>query len=374
MKVHSILLSLLLLQSPALQAGNAFFAHVPVQSQIDAGGQGADACQFAGAVLVREQFAGQAATQVAGPDPADPTRIYTKAGEGSFVLSDVGNQFTTSVGQTQALLAFLETEPGVHGWTGVAYAGASRGVIQKVDVWAGKIDMPDALMVRLPSATLIQASPTAIQLQIPACSEPSGLAHGLRLWRRRADLPLDPWQSLQDLALLGVAQTLTDTAVSDGQAYTYGLSFIYDWLGGGGAGADPSAPEKYITTAKGLSATIFASLVQPTPTPFPTLAPSPVLLDLGQALWIAYPNPLMGTDLYLAFKTEKDKSQYQLTVYSLDGAKVMEFKGQADVKGIQKPAVPLTKLASGVYLARLRVLQPGQAEQVLPVRKLAIIR
>ena len=52
MKQKSFFGALWLLPSLAL-AGNGFFVHGTVQSQVDAQGAGANACQFAGATLVR---------------------------------------------------------------------------------------------------------------------------------------------------------------------------------------------------------------------------------------------------------------------------------------------------------------------------------
>jgi hypothetical protein len=167
---------------------------------------------------------------------------------------------------------------------------------------------------------------------------------------------------------------VTDTAVLPELPYEYAVSFIYQWAGGGSLGADPSVTERYITNIKGISNRIYSSLEQPTPTPFPTLIPAPATPNIGEEAWVAYPNPLIGSNLYLAFKTEKAKSQFWLSIYSLDGTKVLGFQGQADNAGWQKPLISLTKLASGVYLCRLRIVQPGVDERVLPVRKLAIIK
>jgi hypothetical protein len=359
----------------SLSASNAFFVNVPVQSQVDALGQGADACQYAGVTLVREQLTGQVAIQVAGPLATDPSRIYTQPGQGSFVLTDVGNQWTnTVVGLNQEVLSFLETDAGMHTWTGAAYAGASRAQILKPDIAAGKLDMPGVLMTRLPSPLLLQANPSFIHLSVSPSADTSGLAQGLRLWRHRSDLSGDPWLLVQDLPWSGTAQDVTDTGVTAGLPYIYGISYIYRWTGGGGAGADPTATNEYITNVKGLSSIIYSSVIQPTPTPFPTLPPAPATPDIGADSWVAYPNPLMGSELRLAFKTDKDKSKYLLSIYALDGTRVLGFDAEADQAGWQKPIIDLNKLASGVYLLRLRVLEPGVDEKVLPVRKLAIIK
>jgi hypothetical protein len=365
----------LLLAPLSLRASNAFFMNAGVQSQVDAQGQGADACQYAGVSLVREQLTGQVATQVAGPFPTDPTRIYTRPGQGSFFLTDVGSQWTnTVVGLNQEVLAFAEADAGLHSWTGAAYAGASRAQVQKPDIAAGKLDMPAVLMTRLPAPFLIQASPTYIHLRVSPSADASGLAQGLRLWRHRSDLSADPWLMIQDLPWSASAQDVTDTGISANLPYIYGISYIYTWAGGGGAGADPSAPNVYITTVKGLSNIIYSNIIQPTPTPFPTLPPAPATPDIGAESWVAYPNPLIGSELRLAFKTDKAKAKYFLSVYALDGTKVLGFNGEAEDAGWQKPIIDLSKLASGVYLLRLRLLEPGVDEKVLPVRKLAIIK
>jgi hypothetical protein len=370
-----IAIALLLAPTLALQASNVFFVSANVQSQVDALGHGADACQYAGVTLLRELITGQAAEQLAGPTAGDPTRIYTKPGQGSFFLTDVGSQWTgTVVGQNQAVLAFLETTPGDHSWTGAAYAGASRAVVSRPDLSAGKLEMPAVLMTRLPSAVLVQAGPASIHLQVPGSVDVSGLGHGLRLWRHRSDLSGDPWQTVVDLPWSTTAQDVTDTGVTANLPYIYGISYIYNWIGGGGVGADPAAAEEYITNSRGLSNIIYSSSVQPTPTPFPTLPPAPPTPNVGAETWVAYPNPLIGSELRLAFKTTQDSSQYQVTVYALDGTLVLTSSGKAAVHGWQKPIIDLGKLASGVYLVRMRLLEPGVDEQILPVRKLAIIK
>ena len=114
--------------------------------------------------------------------------------------------------------------------------------------------------------------------------------------------------------------------------------------------------------------------MQPSPTPFPTLVAAKPTPNLGSESWIAYPNPLLGSKLYLAFETKAPTAQYWLSVYGLDGSKVFGFQGQADQAGWQAPLVELGKLASGVYLVRLKIQEQGKEERALPVRKLAIIK
>ena len=364
----------LALAPAALSAGNAFFVYAGVQSQVDAQGMGADACQYAGATLVRENFLGEPAFQVAGMYPNDPSRLFTKPGQGTYVLTDVGNQWIHSLSQNQVFLGFFETEAGQHGWNAASYAGASRQTLTKPSLVVGQMEMPVVMMTRLPQPSLLQASPSSICLQIPGSIDPSGFGVGFRVWRRRADLSGDPWATVKDIPWSTTAQTLTDTTVVADAPYLYGVSFSYQWLLGGGAGADPSVSGRYITNVKGLSNTLYASILQPTPTPFPTLEAAPATPSLGEQPWVAYPNPLVGSSLYLAFKTEKDRSQYWLTVYALDGTKVLAYQGEANLAGWQKPLINLNKLSSGIYLVRLRILQPGIDEKVLPVRKLAVIK
>jgi hypothetical protein len=355
------------------RAGNSFFVQAPVQSQVDAAGLGADACRSAGASVLRHQVAGDVATQLAGP-PEDPTRLYTRPGQGSFLLTDAGSQWVTGVGVNQTVLAITETRNGEHGWLGPDYAGATQGLLTKPDLIMGRLNLPPVLMTRLPSPSLVAADSNWIALQIPASSDPSGLGLGLRLWRRPADSLPATWQTVADLPWsASSSQTLTDTGVTANNAYIYGLSQVYAWPGGSGAGADPSVAGQFITVAKGLSVRIVANAVQPTPTFIPTLL-APLTPDLAGESWVAYPNPLIGTDLRLAFKTEKDHSVYSLTIHALDGTKVLEMGGEAGVAGWQMPLVSLSKLASGIYLVHLRLHETGLDEKTLPVRKLAIVR
>jgi hypothetical protein len=374
MKQKAFLGALWLLPSLAL-AGNGFYVHALVQAQVDSQGAGADACQYAGASVVRQQITGDVATQVAGPDANDPTRIYTVAGQGSFLLTDAGNQWVNGVSRNQTVMVFFETQAGLHSWTGAAYAGAVSSTVQGADVLAGKMDLPLTLMNRLPAPQLVSATASSVYLSIPASQDSSGLAIGLRIWRQRSDIPGDPWVTVTDMPWSNGPQSLIDSSgLLANQPYTYGVSYIYSWPGGGGGGADPTVSGKYITVTKGLSTTIFASSSQPSPTPFPTLVVAKPTPNLGGEAWVAYPNPLIGSKLYLAFETKVAGTQYWFSAYSLDGTKVLGFQGAASQVGWQAPSIDLGKLASGVYLVRLQTQAPGKDIQALPVRKLAIIK
>lgn len=366
-------MALALLLSSSLGA-NSYLTNASVQSQVDAQGLGADACQRAGVTVLRHNYPNQVAIQVGGNDPNDPNRIFTRPGTGSYFLTDVGSQWSSAVAQNQTLMAIVETIPGLHGWTGAAYAGAGKATVTKPDVVAGRLALSSVLMTRLPSPQLLQASLSSIYLNIPGSADPSGQGTGLRLWRKKADLPSDPWLKIVDLPWVSGAQDLTDAAVTADESYNYAISFIYDWPGGLGAGADPSQAGSFVTVAKGLSARIVANPIQPTPTPFPTLVVANPTPNLGQDPWIAYPNPLVGSDLHLAFKTELAGAQYWLSVHALDGEKVMGYHGVAESAGWQAPLINLKKLASGIYLVRLSILETGKDEKILPVRKLAIIK
>lgn len=372
---HGTLLFAALLAAGRLQA-NSFFMNAPVQSQVDSQGLGADACQYAGVSIMRDGIPAQIAIQVGGTLPTDPTRIFTKPSVGSFFLTDVGSQWATAVARFQTALAVVETIPGQHAWNGPAYAGASTVSLVKADILAGSAALPNVLMTKLPSAQLIQGSPTAMVLAVPPVIDPSGQADGLRLWKKPFNNAAAPWSLVQDLPWdASHAQWVTDTAVSDGEGYEYGLSFIYRWPGGGlGTGSSDDLAGHFITQAKGLSGPYFASLIQPTPTPFPTLVPPIATPSIGEEAWVGYPNPLIGSELHLAFKTEKDKSNFKIAFYSIDGTLALSIQGQAETAGWQRPLLDLGKLAPGVYLARLRIFQPGLDEKLLPVRKLAIIK
>jgi hypothetical protein len=355
---------------------NSYFMNGPVQSQVDAQGLGADACQYAGVTLMRYDVVGQLAIQVGGSLPNDPSRIFTKPGTGSFFLTDVGSQWSSVVARFQTALAVVETIAGQHAWNGSDYAGASTVTLAKMDIIAGSVALPNVLMTKLPSVQLIQGSPTAMVLSVPPAIDPSGQADGLRVWKKPMGNAATPWSLVQDLPWdASNPQWVTDTAVVDGEGYQYGLSLIYRWPGGRlGTGASDDIADHYVTKAMGRSGPYFASLIQPTPTPFPTLVPPIATPSIGEEAWVAYPNPLVGSELHLAFKTEKDKSNYKVAFYSIDGTLALSIQGQAETAGWQKPTLDLGKLAPGVYLSRLRIFQPGIDEKLLPVRKLAIIK
>jgi hypothetical protein len=364
-------LLLLLTLSASLRAGNAFFVMFPVQAPAGATGQDAQAATAAGATLLRQQIPGEAAYQVAGPDGPVVGRIFTRLGTGSYCLTDAGSQWATSVGQGQVLLAITETFAGQYQWSGKAYAGAVQGTIAKADIVGGHVSLPAVLMSEVPAPLLGTADDHWVSLSIPALVDPSALASGLVLWRQS---PGDPsWQKLADLPVSASTVSYQDNSVTTGAAYTYGVSLRYPWPGGGQKGALPAEAGSYVTFARGLSSLIWASKVQPTPTPFPTLVVAKTTPDLGSEAWVAYPNPNRDGHVRLAFHMVK-KGSYHARVFSLDGRLVYELRGEAAADSWPLPTAELTKMASGIYLVDLRLTYAGENESILPLRKLALVR
>jgi hypothetical protein len=364
------LLLLVLALPVAVHAGNSYFVTFPVQAPTSASGEGALVAAAAGVTLVRHQIPGEPAVQLAGPDGPGLGRIYTQPGKGSFVLVDVGSQWPTSVSQLQTVLGVVETVNGQFGWQGKAYSGAVTATVSKGDIVAGRLSLDPLLMSEIPAPSLLQADASHIQMTVPGVLDLGGLATGVQLWRRTAS---GGWEPLAELTLTTSGQAFDDTSVVSGTAYWYGISLIYPWPGGGQAGARPEMVDKYVSWARSESGAMVAALVQPTPTPFPTLPAAVPTPNLGGESWLAYPNPSRDGKLKLSFHTMKQGS-FTLLAYTLDGSLAKTISSTFDEAGWQQPWIDLSKLSTGIYLLQLRVTQEGSPENTLPLRKVAIVR
>lgn len=361
---------LLFLAAAPLSAGNPFFVNFPVQAPAGALGQDAQAAMAAGVTVMRDQIPGELAYQVAGPDGPGPGRIYSRPSTGSYVLTDVGGQWTTAISQGQSVLAVTETYANQYLWQGKAFCGAAQGVIAKADIVSGSLNLGPVLMAEIPSPLLAAATNSAIDLSLPAFVDASGLASGLVLWRSQA---AGAWEKQADLPLSAGFQVFHDASVTSQASYRYGLSVRYPWAGGSQGGALPLEAGSYVTLAKSVSNPIVASLKQPSPTPFPTMTGLKPTPDLGSEAWLAYPNPNRDGLVRLAFRMVK-KGAFEAEFYTLDGQLIYHLLGQGEAGAWPAPVADLRKMASGIYLVRLKVTYEDGSETVQPIRKLALIR
>lgn len=365
--MRGTLLIVALLATP-LSAGNTFFVTFPVQAPADAAGQDAQATASAGVTILRHHIPGEPAFQMAGPDGPDKGRIFTAPGQGSYVLTDAGSQWTTAVNPLQTVLAVVETFAGQFGWDGKAYAGAAQGLISKADIAAARLSLGPVLMAELPAPGLRAADEQSIHVHWPGLVESSGLAAELVLWRQEAG---SSWQLLAVLSTNSI--DFKDENVFPQSSYRYGLGLRYPWPGGGQFGALPAETGYYTTLARSEGAWLKASPEQPTPTPLPTLAGAIPTPDLGAESWVAYPNPNRDGKLRLAFRMTK-KGEYKAYIFSLEGALVHKLEGKAEAGAWPMPIADLSRMATGIYLVQLRLNYPGDNEVILPMRKVALIR
>ena len=363
------LVSSIVMFSATLMAGNSFFVNFQVLSEQSDGLMGTLASKNAGVSIVREQFASQVAHQLAGPDGPGVGRIYSKLNQPSYVLTDIGSQFVSSIGANQALLSVIECYQGQFGWDGDAYVAASRSLVDISSVIGGRLIGNSVTLTKVPIPTLVQGASNHIVLQVPPYNDAGGRAQALQLWRQGSD---GLWQPLAQLGLTITTQTYTDSTVSSGASYWYGVSVVFSWPGGSGEGALPALAGQYVSEARSISGLMVAAELQPTPTPVPTLPPQ-VNHDLGQAGWAAGPNPSRDGHFTIQFHSDK-AATWQLKAFTLEGSLAKVFRGNVTQAGWQMVAADLFKQASGVYLMELRVTQEGEPEKTLPIRKVAIIR
>lgn len=361
---------LMFLTAAPLSAGNPFFVNFAVQAPAAATGQDAQAAMAAGVTVMRDQVPGEWAYQVAGPDGPGPGRIYSRPSTGSYVLTDVGGQWTTAISQGQTVLAVTETYAGQYLWQGKAFCGAGQGAIAKADIVSGSLSLGPVLMAEIPAPELAVATDSAIDLSLPAFVDASGLANGLVLWRQPSG---GAWEKRSDLPLSAGFQAFHDASVTSQTSYRYGLSVRYPWTGGGQGGALPLESGSYVTLARSMSDPIVAALKQPTATPFPTMTGLQPTPDLGSEAWLAYPNPNRDGLVRLAFRMVK-KGSFEARFYTLDGQQIYHLSGQGDAGAWPMPVADLRKMASGIYLVRLKVTYEDGSENVQPIRKLALIR
>lgn len=368
--MRAAFLAVTALLAAQLQAGSSFFVTFPVQAPAGNNGEGAQAAASAGVTIVRAQIHGEAAFQKAGPDGPGLGRIYTQPSRGSYVLTDAGSQWTTGVAQMQTALAVVEAYAGQFGWQGRAYSGAVTATVSKPDIVDGRLSLAPMLLSEVPAPVLREGDPTRIVMEIPAVLDHSGLATGLQLWRKDA---LGSWLPKAVLPVSSGVQVFTDAEVQANSAYWYGISVIYGWPGGQGAGALPDRANQYVSWARSESSLMAAALVQPTPTPFPTLVAAIPTPDLGNEPWVAAPNPSRDGKFRLTFHTTKSGT-YSFFAYTLDGSLAKTVHATFEQAGWQRPEVDLSKFASGLYLFQLRVKQEGETENTWPLRKVAIVR
>jgi hypothetical protein len=352
-----------------LWAGNPYIVSFPVLNSPTSSILDQEAVQNSGAVIVRDNIPGQEAYQMAGMDGSGIGRIFSRPGQPSYVLTDVGSQWVSGIGVNQTILAIIECYSPQFGWDGPAYSAAETDVVTKSSIMNGRIFMQALTLTAVPVPSLLRADTSTVQVNIPPYIDSGGVATGLVLWRQDS---AGTWQSLTTLPLSGNILTYGDRSVLPNASYWYGVSVIYAWPGGSQAGALPTLSNQYVSMARSRSSVMVAALVQPTPTFAPTFTPT-VKHDLGSIGWAAGPNPNRDGKFNIEFQTTKPAS-WLLQVFGLDGSQVKEWKGSTQRGGWQVAGIDLSHLASGVYLMALHVKQEGETEKTLPLRKVAIIR
>jgi hypothetical protein len=364
-----VLTGILASYSAVLSAGNPFYFNMQVNPDPAAGALGINAVKNSGVSLVRNQVPGQIAYEMAGPDGPGIGRIYSPTSGPSYVLTDIGSQFSSILVPNQHVLAVLECFQGQFGWEGPAYSAASSTLVTKPSIIGGRLIAQPLILTQVPLPSLIQASPTNINIKIPPYTDNGGQATSLELWRQGSD---GVWQALTAMPLTSSVQVFADVSVAAGASYWYGISVVYAWPGGSGEGALPAVPGQYVSQARAVSSLMVAADVQPSPTASPTALPA-INHDLGQAGWAAGPNPSRDGKFRIQFHTDK-AATWKLSAFDLDGSMVRTFSGSDSQNGWQVAGIDLAKQASGIYLLDLRVKQEGEAEKTLPIRKVAIIR
>lgn len=359
-----------MLAFPALlSAGNPFIVTFPVTSWSSSGLLGQSAVENSGAVILRDAKPGQVAFEMGGPDGSGVGRIFTRPGQTSYVLTDAGSQWTTSILLNQTVLAVLECYSSQFGWSGPAFSAAQSSNIVKSSIISDTLVMNSLTLTAVPVPTLLMASTSTVQVSIPAYVDAGGQADGLVLWRQDNT---GTWQNLTTLPLISNVLTYLDQGVVSNASYWYGISVSYSWPGGGGEGALPLLSDEYVSMARSSSSVMVAASIQPTPTFAPTFTPS-VNHDLGTIGWAAGPNPSRDGKFRIEFQTTKP-AKWNLQVFGIDGSMVKDFQGNTQAAGWQLVETDLTHVASGVYLMALHVTQEDDPEKTLPLRKVAIIR
>jgi hypothetical protein len=355
----------------SLLAGQAAWINGKVVGTAAADGSGADAPKYSSLSLVRANVPGELAIQMAGQDPTDPTRIFSSVKIPGYYLTDVGSQWNSGMASGQSVLAVVETMAPLHGWTGEAYAGAVSAVIGRSHLVSGILEMPDLWLSLIPKASFVTANPHQISLSITAFNDLGGQLSELSLWRRQTGQ--SAWQWLGTVANPISSTVWNDISVTPENLYDYSISLDFKWPGGGGAGALSGTAGLFSSNARSISGPMAASLKQPTPTPRPSgPVASPTPFDLPQG-WLAYPNPVHGDTLNVALDA-KNAGNYQIWVYSLAGDQVLTQKGKIEQAGRILTQIGIKRLASGIYLMRINIEGTQGAKEVLPLRKIAILK
>lgn len=86
------------------------------------------------------------------------------------------------------------------------------------------------------------------------------------------------------------------------------------------------------------------------------------------------PNPISGGIMEAFFATE-GPAQWTLIMFSIAGERVLNAQGLVEKSGTHRVAVNVSKLATGVYLARLEIRGENQAKpDTFIFKKMAIKR
>jgi hypothetical protein len=375
MKIQKVQLQGLLVLALALAQGGLGAAPAWVNGKVigtaAADGSGTDAPKYSSVSIVRANIPGELAIQMAGADATDPTRIFSSAKIPGYFLTDAGSQWPSGISNGQSVLAVVETMPGEHGWSGAAYAGAVSMVVAQNHIVSGMYEMPDLWLSPIPKPALVSANPTRISLNIPSFNDLGGKMMDLSIWRRSTGQSAWQWQG--SIANPVSSTVWNDTSVTAENLYDYAINVDFSWPGGGGAGALSSTAGIFSTNARAITGPIAASIKQPTATPMPT---GPIAtatpFDLPQG-WLAYPNPVHGDTLWVALDA-KNPGSYEIFIYSLAGDQVMTQKGKIDQAGRIITQMGIKRLASGIYLIRINIEASQGSKQVLPLRKIAILK
>lgn len=220
----------------SLLAGNPYFLTFSVLPEATLGLVGLNAVQDSGLVVVRYGIPGQAAYQEGGPDGPGLGRIFTRAGTSSYVLTDIGSQWTSGIALNQTVLAVLECYTPQFGWDGPAFSAAQSEIVTKNSISNDNLIMNSLTLTALPVPTLFSANTSTVQVSIPAYQDAGGQADGLVLWRQDST---GTWQDLTTLPVTAGVLTYLDSSVAANASYYYGISVSYAWPGGGQAGALP---------------------------------------------------------------------------------------------------------------------------------------
>lgn len=356
----------------SLEAGNSFFATAKVLPSVESDGSVSPAFKSAGVTLVRHNIPGEAATQLEGPDPAFPGKIFTKDPGTGYFLADVGAQWASPISMGQPVLGIVEAVDGQFAWQGDGYVGASTGNIEKSSISRALLTLPEVWISKIPKPTFVSASESEIRIKIEHFSNVSGLAVGLVL--RRREVGVQNWSYHSTVSLPPLAGLeLTDSSVQAGKIYEYSAGVNFGWPGGTGIGSLPLETGLYSSMAVSKGLPMAASATQPSPMgASPAKSPTQASLHLEDG-WLSYPNPVLGNDIQMAIDMPWPGSALA-KIYSIDGEKVRDWRQSFEAKGQVRATMGLAGLSSGIYIMKLFV-ESFQGQQIeLKAKKIAILR